>query len=143
METRDEELICKAVDGHATAEELEELEALMTRNPELREELNAQRALGSALARVHLREMQDDVADMFWSNIYNRLERHTGWLLTVIGLVVATGYGLFQLLTRPDIDPVLRGALGILLAGMVLIFGGVCRMHMKVRKKERYREVIR
>jgi hypothetical protein len=95
------------------------------------------------LAGAGLKEMQDDLAQLFWSNVYNRLERHTGWILTVVGLVVALGYGLYELMTQPGVAPSIKFGVGATLMGLALIFGGVLRMSLKIRRKERYSEIIR
>ena len=143
MEKRAEELICKVVDGLASPEENEELEALMAKHPDLKEELDNQRNLGSALECVGVRELQDDIADQYWGNVYNRLERKTGWVLTIIGVAILAGFGLYQLETDPAIHHAYKIGVAVLVIGLVLVFAGVLKMRLKMHKKDKYSGVIR
>ena len=143
MEKRAEELICRLVDGLITPGEGKELEALMAQDPEVRLEVEAQRKLGAALRIVGPRELQDDVTDLYWSNVYHRLERRTGWVLAVAGVGLLAGYGFYQFETNPGIAGAYRIGVAAVIVGLVLVFAGVLRLRLRTRKTDKYRGVIR
>ena len=143
MDTRTEELICRVADGVATEEEQRELIMMAQREPEVAEELRRQQDAVSAVRSVGLRELQDEVAEQFVGGVYNRLERRTGWLLVSAGIAVLAAYGVYEILTEPDLGTVYRLGLAAVIVGFGLLLSSVLRMRLKTRRFDRYTEVIR
>ena len=143
MDSRTEEMICRVVDGCASQAEDSEVEVMAERDPEVREALAQHREAVSSLRSVGLRELDDDVADQFSRGVYNRLERGVGWVLVVVGVALVTGYALYEFLTEPDIHTVYRLGIAGLLVGFGLLISRVLRMRLRLRKQDKYAEVIR
>jgi ferric-dicitrate binding protein FerR (iron transport regulator) len=143
MDERAQELICRVVDGCATARERQELKAMQEQDPEITRELEAQGQAVDVLQSVGLRELQDDVAEQYWGHVYNRLERRVGWVLAVVGTTLVAAYGVYELLTAPDIHTVYRVGLAAVIVGFGLILSSVLRVRLKLKKQDEYQEVIR
>lgn len=143
MDTRTEILICKVADGCATADEERELKDMTSRDPEIARELAAQQAAVSAVRSLGLRELQDTLNEEYWGGVYNRLERRSGWALVCAGLVLVLGYGIYELLTDPGIATLYRLGIAALIVGFGLLFSGILRQHARLRRHDRYKEVIR
>ncbi|MBN1269695.1 MAG: hypothetical protein JXB04_08920 [Kiritimatiellae bacterium] len=143
MDSRTEELICKVADGCATPEEEKELAVLADGDIEIARELQAQKDAVSAVRSLGLPELQDRVAAQFWSGVYNRIEHRVGWIFVTGGLVVLLGYGLYELLTEPDISSICRLGIAAVIVGFGLLLSSVLRARMKLRRYDRYEEVMR
>lgn len=83
----------------------------------------------------------------YWSVVYNRLERGTGWILTSIGAIILLFYGAWRWLQSLIKDPylVLVVKIGILTlaGGLIILLISVIRERIFTYKKERYKEVVR
>lgn len=143
MDEHVEELICKVVDGCASPDEVEEVERMAAQDPEIRKELQAQQEAVSAIGSVGLRELQDDIAEQYWGGVYNRLERKSGWLLVAIGFGLVVVYSIYELLKDPTIHTVYRIGIAALIVGFGLVFSGVFRMRRKLRRHDKYEEILR
>lgn len=113
------------------------------RAPEVAAELRAQEDAATAVRSVGLPELQDDVGAQYWGGVYNRLESRAGWGLVVVGTVLVVGYGVYELLTQPDIHTVYRLGMAALLVGFGLLLSSVWRYRAKVRPHDKYKEVVR
>jgi len=113
------------------------------RDPEIARELQAQKDAVSAVRSLGLPELQDQVAARFWSGVYNRIEHRAGWILVAAGVAVLLGYGLYELLTEPDIGTVCRLGIAAVVVGFGLLLSSVLRARMRLRRYDRYEEVIR
>ncbi len=143
MDTRAEELICKFADGCATPEERQELEAMAAQDPSIADELQEQQEAVNAIRSVGLRELEDGLREQFWSGIYNRFEQRVGWVLITVGLVMVTAYGIYEILTNPSIQTWYRLGLAGVIIGFGLLISGILRSRLKLRRYDRYKEVIR
>ena len=83
----------------------------------------------------------------YWNNIYNHLERVTGWIFVSIGAITLLAYGVWELLNSFFIDEtipiVLRIGIGLGLLGLVILLVSIFREKLFARKHERYKEVQR
>ncbi len=143
MEDNVKNLICKVVDRTATSEEAKIMNELKENNPEVHAELAAQKKASETIRLFGLPELDDSVRLQFISGVYNKLERKTGWLLSAIGVVLILCYGTYQFVTEPDIDSVYRVGLAAIIIGFGLLLSSVLRVRMKLRKHDKYKEVIR
>lgn len=96
---------------------------------------------------VHLAEPEDAMWDHYWSGIYNRIERRTGWLVFSVAGVLLLVYGGFKLIeeiiTDPTVDMVLKAGLLGLIGGLAILLVSVLRERIYFRKKDRYKDVRR
>jgi len=85
--------------------------------------------------------------DDYWKNIYNRIERGFSWILISIGIIVVLSFFTWnfidEILSIPDMNPVLKGGILILILGFIILLVSVLREKMMVRKIDKYRKVVR
>jgi len=143
MDDRTRELICRTVDGCAGDAEVKELQAMADNDQEIREELDLQEQAAGAIRSVGMKELEDDVVKAFDAGVYNRLERRAGWVFVCVGTLLFLGYGLYELLTEPNVHTVYRLGIAATVIGFGLLISRVVRVRMKLRPHDRYEEVIR
>ena len=143
MDNNIKNLICKVVDGTATAEEEKIMNELIENDSEVQTEFNAQKKIADSFNSVGLPELNDSLQKEFSSGVYNKLERATGWILSCIGIALVLGYGIYELITQPDINAVYRIGMAALVIGFGLLFSSVLRGRLKFKKYDKYKEVIR
>jgi len=136
-------LICKVVDGTATSEEEKIMNELKEKNPEVQAEIAAQKKAVDSIRSVGLPELDDSLRQQFVSGVYNKLERKTGWILSAFGIALVLGYGVYEFVTEPDIHSVYRIGIAAIVIGFGLLFSSILRVRMKLRKHDKYKEVIR
>ncbi|MBN1786936.1 MAG: zf-HC2 domain-containing protein [Sedimentisphaerales bacterium] len=96
---------------------------------------------------IALAEPEDKLWDMYWSGIYNRIERSTGWILSSLATILLLIYGGFraieELVKDPTVDIILKTGLLVLIAGLAILLVSVLRERLYFRKKDRYKDVRR
>ncbi|MCK5853266.1 hypothetical protein KAH27_09595 [bacterium] len=143
MDDNIKNLICKVVDGNATSEEDKIMNELKEKNPEVHAEFNAQKKIADSFRSVGLPELDDTLRQQFISGIYNKIERKTGWILSALGIIFVLGYGVYEFFTQPDINAVYRLGMAAIIVGFGLLLSSVLRGRLKLRKHDKYKEVIR
>jgi predicted anti-sigma-YlaC factor YlaD len=92
-------------------------------------------------------EPEDRVWEQYWGNIYNRVERGTGWILFSVAAIALLLYGGFQiiesLIRDPGLGTLLKIGLLALLGGVVILFVSVLRERIFFWSRDRYRDVRR
>ena len=119
------------------------MEHMAAQDPSITEELQEQQEAVNAIRSVGLRELEDSLREQFWSGIYNRLEQRVGWVLITVGLVMVTAYGIYEILTDPNIQTWYRLGLAGVIVGFGLLISGILRSRLKLRRYDKYKEVIR
>lgn len=143
MDTRTTELICKVVDGCATADERREVATMAQNDPDVADALAEQQQAVDAVLSVGLPEPGDAIRDEYWSGVCSRLERRSGWWLVSVGLALVVGYGVYEIITDPGVHTVYRLGMAALIVGLALLLRGALGVRMRVSKSDRYKEVIR
>lgn len=123
----------QAVDGHLSACE------------ECRRELEEMRRFEEVMNKMELKKPKPEVWHVYWSSVYNRLERRIGWILFSIGAMILLFFGGYKMIEAIIIDTttplLLKIGLLAVLAGFVVLLVSVGRERFFVRKRERYKEV--
>ena len=143
MDDNTKNLICKVIDGTATFEEEKMMNELKEKNIEVQAEFNTQKNIADSFRYVGLPELDDTLRQQFISGIYNKIERKTGWIISSIGIVFVIGYGVYEFITQPDINSVYRLGISAIIVGFGLLFSSVLRGRLKLKKHDKYKEVIR
>lgn len=85
--------------------------------------------------------------DEYWTHVYNRIERGLSWIFVSIGLIILLGYGSYQVMQdfylNPDEPILIKMGVGLLTAGMIILFISVLREKLMIRKVDKYRSVER
>ena len=83
----------------------------------------------------------------YWSHVYNRLERKIGWILTSLGAILLTSYGLYalveQLLLRKGIPMIVRIGVLALVVGFCTLLVSALRERLFLAKLDKYERIKR
>jgi hypothetical protein len=92
-------------------------------------------------------EPEDRVWDEYWSGIYNRFERGTGWILFSVAAIALLIYGGFELIERIITDRtvgvLMKVGLLTLIGGFAILFVSVARERVYFWSRDRYKDVRR
>ncbi|OHB67247.1 MAG: hypothetical protein A2Y77_00695 [Planctomycetes bacterium RBG_13_62_9] len=92
-------------------------------------------------------EPEDRVWDQYWGNVYNRIERGTGWILLSVAAIALLIFGGFELIEAVIEDPAIsvlaKAGLLALLGGLAILFVSVLRERIYFWSKDRYKDVRR
>ncbi|MBW7997206.1 MAG: hypothetical protein FVQ81_11685 [Candidatus Glassbacteria bacterium] len=149
MKDREElmRLLTAFADGELDESERERVERLLADDPELRGELESIRNLNRLTVKIRLTEPEQEVWNMYWANVYNRLERGVGWILLSVGAIILIAYGAWHFvrdfLLDPEVPLLMRTGVSAALLGAIVLLVSVLRERLFARKKERYEEIVR
>lgn len=140
-------LLMAALDGEVSAQERAELDRILAEDSELREEWDRMVRLKEVTGTMSLRQPGDEVWGVYWTSVYNRLERGIGWVLASIGAIVLLSWGAWKAVTgiiaNPDMPLPIKLALLALITGGVVLLVSVARERLFMRARDPYREVER
>ena len=90
---------------------------------------------------LRLRPPDVEYWDNYWGGIYRRLERGSGFLFMMVGIVGILGFALFKIVTSPAFLTFPGIAGGLIILGLIVLFLSVVRERYHERKTDPYREV--
>lgn len=138
-------LIAAYVDGELENGDKKTVEAHLEGCAECRRELEELTRLEEVLKKMELKKPSQDTWGLYWSSVYNKMERRIGWIFLSIGMIILVFLGLYQLVEEVITDPANPLALKIgilaLLGGGAIVFISILREQLFFRKKERYKEI--
>lgn len=138
-------LVSAYIDGEVNDEEKKQVETHLSRCKECQQEFRELTALEEVLHNMTLKKPSKEIWDVYWSSVYNRLERKIGWIVLSLGLIILIGIGAFpaikNLILNPEIPLVLKIGLLIFSAGGIIVFVSILREQLFFWKRERYKEV--
>ena len=92
-------------------------------------------------------EPEDRVWDEYWNNLYNRIERGTGWILFSVAAIALLIYGGFELVETIIEDRTIGvlAKVGVLalIGGLAILFVSVLRERVYFWGRDRYKDVRR
>ena len=110
---------------------------------ECNRELVEYRHLADTANAVRLREPQDHELDRFWASLYNRMERSTGWVLVLLGVVLITAIIVVEIAKTDWLAWWLKVGVAAVVIGLALLFLNVLRERIRTLPFDRYRKVHR
>jgi len=130
-------MISGYLDGELDAGERQRLEAYAAAHPDFKRELDEMRGF---VQHTDLRPpaIPEEEWEKFLDNVYNRLERRLGWMLTIVGISALLGLALYFVIVLPWAPAPVKIAADILLAGLGVLFLSVLRERLHARKSDRY-----
>ena len=135
------------LDNELELEQKKAFEEHLASCPECKSELEEFKRLKQITDEVSLVEPEDKIWEQYWSNIYNRIERGTGWILFSLAAILLLIYGGFkaieEIIKDPTVDIILKAGLLALIAGLAILLVSVLREKLYFRKKDRYKDVRR
>lgn len=147
LEERYAALLTAALDGELTEDEREELESALRGDPALRAEWERLRRVKEVTGMMEFDEPPAETWDRYWTGVYRRIERGIGWVLASLGAVVLLSWGAWswiqELLADRGLPTLVKGAVLLLVVGVVILFVSVVREKMHLRRDDPYKDVQR
>ena len=141
------ELISSYHENHLTEEQKGKIEDHIQQCEECRRELEEMRKFEEVMQKMELKQPPKEMWQVYAKSVYNRLERRIGWILFSIGAIIMLFFGGYKAIEGIILDPTtpLILKIGILtgLAGLAILLVSIGRERIFVRKRERYKEVVK
>lgn len=140
-----EVLISGLIDGELPPDEQKRLLGRIEASAELREKYESlQRLTSGTTAALAAPSLSPERWERFTDDVYNRLERRTGWGVLVLGAAALAIYAIFLFLTEPWASMTTKLLIATPVVGLVVLFVSVLRERLAALKHDRYtREVHR
>lgn len=140
-------LLSAFVDGELDDENVARVEAHLAENEETRREVERLRRFNQVTGSLRLKEAPPEQWEGFWTSFHNRSERHLGWLLLTLGVIIVGSWMLINLLKaliHTHAFPLyVKGGIFAGAAGVLVLIISVVRERIHKRANTRYKDVIR
>lgn len=90
---------------------------------------------------LRLKPPDEEFWARYWDNLYHRLERGTGFLLLVAGIIVLSAFAIYEAVTSPEFFTVKGLSLAVALLGLIVVFLSVARERYHESKSDPYKGV--
>jgi hypothetical protein len=90
---------------------------------------------------LKLRAPDEEFWARYWDNLFHRLERGTGFVLMIAGILVVLAYAVYQAVTSPEFLTVKGISVAVILLGLVVVFLSVVRERYQESKSDPYKGV--
>ena len=142
---RIKELISSYIDGELSEAQKKSVEDHLKECPECQKEFEEMKKLEEVMSQMELRKPPKETWQVYWSSVYNRLERSIGWILFSIGAIILLFFGGYKavegIIQDQTISLLLKVGILAAMAGLVVLLVSLLRERLFVRKRERYKEV--
>jgi predicted anti-sigma-YlaC factor YlaD len=142
---RIKELISSYHDKEQDEREKKIVEEHVKNCEECRKEFEEMRKFEEVMQKMAFKKPHREIWAVYWSFIYNRLERRIGWILLSIGgmiLLFFGGYKAVEGIIKDASTPlILKIGILTLLGGVVILLISLLREQIFVHRRERYKEV--
>ncbi|MFO7975968.1 MAG: zf-HC2 domain-containing protein [Candidatus Hydrogenedentota bacterium] len=136
-------LISGYLDGELTLEERGRVERLREEDPAFREEFERMKRLVTAATELRFEEPPEEVWDTFLDGVYNRIERQTGWVIFLIGVIALAAWGIYCFWVTDWGSALVKVLIAAPIVGLVVLFGSVLRQRLFVARADRYSKEIK
>lgn len=138
-----EVLISGYLDGELSPEELAHIEAHLAECPACRHEFAVMKSLtAGTTAALNGEDLPVEIWDGFLDTVYNRLERKTGWIILILGMIALCAYGIVLFFTEDEISLLAKGLITAPIAGGIVLFLSVLRQRIRAAKTDRYSKEV-
>lgn len=139
------ELISSFLDGELDENGKRSVEEHLEICPQCRKEFEELKKLEEVMDKMELKEPNKEVWQVYWTSIYNRLERRIGWILLSIGGIILLFFGGYKvvegIITDSSTPLLMKAGILTLLGGVAVLLVSLLREQLFVRRRERYKEV--
>ncbi len=139
-------LLMGYLDAELTETEVERFEQHLKECAECSAELAQFRRLKEVTQNMRVVAPDEKYWDVYWSNIYNRLERRIGWILMSLGAILLTSYAMYAFileLFQSQIPLVVRIGVLALVVGLCTLLVSVLRERVFFAKADKYERIKR
>lgn len=106
-------------------------------------ELVRYRELAEVAQAIRLREPQDHELERFWQVLYNRMERRSGWILILVGVILLTAFLVYEIAITDLLHWWIKIGVASLAIGFLILFVSVFRARQRTLPYDPYRRVQR
>ena len=131
------------LDGELDTDESARIAAHLKDCPDCTREHESMRQVVTAASTLHVAEPPEEVWDTFLDNVYNRLERRTGWLIFTLGMMLVSGLAAYEFVVLEWASTPVKIICSIPLLGLGILFINVIRQRRLVAKTDRYSRDVR
>jgi ferric-dicitrate binding protein FerR (iron transport regulator) len=89
-------LMMAALDDEISDADRTELKTLMAAAPDLDAEWRRLSRVKEVTSGLTLQPLPEELWDRYWASVYARAERGLAWILVSVGMIVLTGYAIWQ-----------------------------------------------
>ncbi len=139
-------LLMGYLDSELTEVEADRVEQHLKDCEDCSAELQEFRRLKEVTQNMRVVAPDEKYWDVYWSNIYNRLERRIGWILMSLGAILLTSYGVYMLileLFQSQIPLVVRIGVLALVVGLCTLLVSVLRERIFFARADKYERIKR
>jgi len=140
-------LLMGYLDDELTALEVSRVEQHLLDCRDCTEELDEFKKLKDVTRNMRVVMPGDKYWDAYWSNIYNRLERRVGWILTWVGTIILSAYVFWRIIDEAlfnfKLPLLVRVGLLVLIIGFCTLVVSVIRERLSLYKKDKYERIKR
>jgi predicted anti-sigma-YlaC factor YlaD len=141
------ELISSYHDNHLSESQKRMIEKHVQQCEECHRELEEMEKFEEVMQKMELKKPPKEMWQVYSTSVYNRLERRIGWIMLSIGAIIMIFFGGYKAIEGIIEDPTtpLIFKIGILTAmgGLAILLVSIGRERIFVRKRERYKEVVK
>lgn len=138
-------LLSALVDNELSPDEKRSVGRHLEGCAECRQEYSRLLRLKEVTSDMQFFDLPDRLRASYWKEIYNRIERGTGWIFFSIGAVLLLAFGAWELLNKFFLSSqpplLLKVGVGALLMGLIVLLVSVGRERLFARAHDRYEEV--
>lgn len=132
------ELMSGYLDGELDEDDTERIKGHLESCADCRREFNEMTLVVSAAEELSVEVPPDEVWDEFLDNVYNRVERKTGWFLVILGVFIGVTLSIYLLFFSDILATEVRITIELIFVGLALLFSNVMRQRLHHRKTDRY-----
>ncbi len=115
--------------------------------PECQKEFEETQKFEEVMGKMAFKKPPKETWEVYWTSVYNRMERGIGWIFMSIGAMILLflgGYMMVEAIIQdPEIPVLLKVGILAVLAGVVVLIVSFGRERLFVDKRERYKEVLK
>jgi predicted anti-sigma-YlaC factor YlaD len=141
------ELISSYHDNHLSEDQKKMIEEHIQQCEECSRELEEMGKFEEVMQKMELKQPPKEMWQVYSTSVYNRLERRIGWILFSIGAIIMLFFGGYKAIEGIIEDPatplILKIGILAVLGGVAILLVSVGRERIFVRKRERYKEVVK
>ena len=144
---RFEQLMMQSLDDEISGQDRRDMDIMMKEHDALRREYESFKQLKEVTQNMDFKKQPLETWDLYWTRVYNRLERNIAWTLISIGAAICLTFAGFEIIEQIIRDPHLHLIVKIgflcVLAGGALLLVSTVRERIKTGRNDPYKEVIR
>jgi len=140
-------LMTGLLDNELNAKQRRQIKIHLEQCPACAAKFDSYKQLKKETADMKFKNLPEVYWDEYWQNVYNKIERGIGWILSSIGAIILLIFAGYQLLQDFFLNP--EESLGIKIGvafggvGLIILFVSVLREKLMVRHIDKYRSIER